>query len=80
MPLFELLKLISITTYLLDGIKNREFLEISSPLQGLSIRQKVLDLLHGVAVKLFRALQHLLILNNFLWVDFFFHVFVHPFL
>ena len=80
MPLFELLKLISITTYLLDGIKNREFLEISSSLQGLSIRQKVLDLLHDMAVKLFRALQHLLILKNFLWVDFFVHVFVHPLL
>ena len=80
MPLFELLKLISITTHLLDGIKNREFLEISRPLQGLSIRQKVLDLLHDVAVKLFRALQHLFILKNFLWVDFFVHVFVHPLL
>ena len=78
MPLFEFLKLISITTYLLDGIKNREFLEISRPLHGLSIRQKVLDLLHDVAVKLFRALQHLFILKNFLWVDFFVHVFVHP--
>ena len=80
MPLFELLKLISITTNLLDGIKNREFLEISRPLQGLSIRQKVLDLLHDVAVKLFRALQHLFILKNFLWVNFFEHVFVHPLL
>jgi hypothetical protein len=80
MPLFELLKLISTTTHPLDGIKNSEFLEIPSPLQGLSIRQKVLDLLHDMAVKLIRALQHLLILKNFLWVDFFVHVFVHPLL